>query len=81
MRFIGCFTFSVGDAEIDGQTVSTDEAVYRRGSATKTGAGGGVRVFRWELGTSAGKVPGNYRVRKSWRMTRECWMLDIQGRR
>ena len=70
------FYVQQGDAEIDGQTVATDEAVYRRGSATITGAGGGVCVFRWELGTSAGKVPGN--VESVLRMTRECWMLDIQ---
>jgi hypothetical protein len=65
-----------GNAEIDGQTVSADEAVYRPGSATVTGAGGGARVFRWELGTSAGKVPGN--IESVLRMTRGCWMLDIQ---
>jgi hypothetical protein len=65
-----------GKAEIDRQAVAADEAVYRHGSATITGAGGGVRAFRWELGTSAGKVPGN--VESVLRMTRECWMLDVQ---
>jgi hypothetical protein len=65
-----------GKAEIDGQAVAADEAAYRQGSATVTGDGGRVRVFRWELGTSAGKVPGN--VETVLRITRECWMLDIQ---
>src|ERR1700691_5238980 len=66
-----------GKAEIDRQTVSEDEAVYRHGSATVTGAGGGARIFRWELGPSAGKAPGN--IESVLRMTRECWMLDIQN--
>jgi hypothetical protein len=48
-----------GDAEIDGQTVSADEAVYRSGSATVTGAGGGARAYS---GGNSGRRPAKCRA-------------------
>jgi len=66
-----------GNATVDGKALTADEAVYRHGACTVTGSGGGGRVFRWELGTSAGKVPAN--IESMLRMTRECWTIDIAG--
>ena len=66
-----------GNATIDGKTLPEDEAVYRHGASTVTGSGGGARLFRWELGTFAGKVPAN--IESMLRMTRECWTIDIAG--
>ena len=66
-----------GNATIDGKTLPEDEAVYRRGASTVTGSDGGARVFRWELGTFAGKVPAN--IESMLRMTRECWTIAIAG--
>jgi len=70
------FYIHQGKAEIDGQTVSGDEATYRYGSTEITGAGAGARVFRWELSTAAGTVPTN--VESMLRMTRQCWMIDSE---
>ena len=77
-RFIDSFMFSRERGNRRTRPSPETKRVYRRGSATITGSGGGARVFRWELGTSAGKVPGN--IESMLRMTRECWIIDIAGR-
>jgi len=65
-----------GTAEIDGQRVAEDEAVYRSAECTVTAGAGGVRLFRWELSAHEGKVPAN--IESMLRMTRECWMIDFR---
>ncbi len=64
-----------GNAEINGQSVQTNEAIYTADDATVRAGESGARVFRWEL--TDGPPPDPTNIETMLRMSREIWATVI----